>query len=621
MSIRIGMASYGQYSKFIEEIETDLPQDVELVVLNDLFSELETSIRKTEAMGSVDVFVGSGGNADFLEKYLKNIPLVRVKVTGFDLLNALKQVKPLSNHVALITRSQSFPELESVRELLNIRIETAIYGNEENLDLLLQTFSAQGIKDIIGSAYVLERAAQYDLRGHFIYSVDGVREAVYTAISLARSIQDAAEKAKKLSCILDYSAEGIILVDRNGIITDFNLSAERILKRRRKDIEGKSCREVLPNTQLDVVMEEKRPQYNKIQDLGNVKIVTNRSPIINNGEVIGALATFFSVSNIKKAESSIRQHQFRSEYTARYSFYHMIGQSEAFVKMKQLAMQYAGHDAVMLITGRSGTGKDLLAQCVHNASRRSKELFVAVDCSAYSAALLERELFGSEEGALAAGSRKGKQGAFELAHHGTIYLNEIGDLPLKIQTRLLRVIEEREVLRIGSDAAVSVDVRILASTNRNLPAMLREGTFREDLYYRLNILPVYVPELCERQDDIPVLLRHFITARRRDLTDRELEQISAAPMFMKYEWPGNVRELRNAAERFSILYQPGMDPGELAAGLLANPYAAASVSDEEKNLRETLRQAGGNREKAAALLGISRTTLWRKLREYQITDI
>lgn len=620
MSIRIGMASYGLFSKFIEEIETTLPQDVELVVLNDLFSELETSIRKLEATGNVDVFVGSGGNADFLEKYLKNIPLVRVKVTGFDLLNALKEVKPMGNHAAVITRSQSFPELEAVRELLNIQIEMATYEKEENLDLLLQSLSAQGIRDIIGSAYVLERAARYGLRGHFIYSVNGVREAVYTAISLTRNIQDAAEKAKKLSCILDYSAEGIILVDRNGIITDFNISAERILQRNRTDIVGKSCKEVLPNTQLDVVMEEKRPQFNKIQDLGNVKIVTNRSPIINNGEVIGALATFFSVNNIKKAEISIRQHQFKSEYIAKHSFHHIMGQSAALVQMKQQAGQYARHDACVLITGRSGTGKELVAQSIHNASLRSKELFVTVDCSAYSAALLERELFGFEDGASTGGNRKGKQGAFELAHHGTLYLNEIGDIPMKIQTRLVRIIEEGEVIRIGRDMAIAVDVRIIASTNRNLQVMLREGTFREDLYYRLNVLPIHMPELRECIEDIPVLIRHLIAAQRKDLNDWELDQIAAAKSFIKYEWPGNVRELQNVVERFCILYQQGVNPEELASSLLAIPYAKDFTSDEEKKIREILKQAGGNREKAAELLGISRTTLWRKLKEYHIDD-
>lgn len=621
MGIRIGVANYGLFSKFIEQIEQTLPKDVELVILNDLFSELETSIRKIEANRSVDVFVGSGGNGDFLEKYLKEIPLVRVQVTGFDLLNALQDVRQLSDSAAIITRRIPLRQLDQVKGVLNVHLETATYTQAKDVDDILRILFAQGIRDVIGAAYVLERASLMGMRGHFIYSIDGIREAFERAIALARNLKNSAEQAKKLNYILDYSAEGIILTDRNGIITDFNTSAERILRRKRSTVIGKSCKEALPNTQLHVVMEQRRPQYNKIQDLGNVKIVTNRSPIMYDQEMIGSLATFFSVSNIKKAELSIRQNQFQTSYLAQNSFFSLIGESGAYLRMKETATQYARYHAAVLICGKSGTGKSVVAQCIHNASPRKGERFVTLHCAAFSPAQLERELFGYEEGAVPNGRKNGKTGAIEQAHQGTLFLDEVCEIPVKLQARLLHVIENKEVLRIGGDIAVPVDIRIVATSGKDLQEMMRGGLFREDLYYRLNVLHIDVPELRERRSDIPLLIRHFIPAIRGDLTETEMTRISELPLFQDYDWPGNIRQLRNIVERFCIMFQPGEDLELLAARVMNfSPAAVSPPSEEEerKRLREALLASGGKREKAAELLGMSRTTLWRKLREHHI---
>ena len=335
MKIMVGIANYGLFSQFIEKIEPELPDDVELVILNDLFSELEDSIRKIESDNSVDVFVGSGGNAEYLEKYLSDIPLVKVEVTGFDIINALKEAKVFSNHTAVITYKTPVDQLEQVKEIFNIKVQEFVYSDKEEVDYILQSLYREGERDVIGSSYVLERAKLFGMRGHYIWSLEGVRSAINIAISLARYKKNDAEKVKKLNCILDYAAEGIIITDRTGIITDFNTSAERILNRSRGSIVGRHCSEVLPNTQLHTVMTEKRAQFNKIQDLGNVKIVTNRSPIIYNNEVIGALATFFSVSSIKSAEETIRRTQNFKGFIAKTHFCELDGISSSFLAAKK----------------------------------------------------------------------------------------------------------------------------------------------------------------------------------------------------------------------------------------------------------------------------------------------
>lgn len=621
MSIRIGVANYAGFYQFLEKLRPELPADVELVVLNDLFSELEKSVRRIEAEGSVDIFVASGGNADYLRRYLKTIPLVDVKVTGFDILNAVCEASAYSRNIAVITHSP-IPQLDHIQDALCVQLRPLVYQTPEELSMLLQSLSAEGIRDVIGTALVLEQAKMMDMRGHFIWSLDGVRTAIGTAIQMARQKKALQEKARTLDYLMDYSAEGIIITDKHGIITQYNSSAERIIGRSRKNVIGRHCEEVLPNTQLHTVMREKRAQFNRIQDLGNVKIVTNRSPIICEKEVIGSLATFFSTSTIKQAGESIRRSQDFSGYLAKANFSDLKTQSPQFAAVQTRAERYARSSSTILIFGATGTGKETFAQCLHNASPRKNEPFVRVNCAAIPAAMLEGELFGYEESS-GGNRRSGKTGSLELAHQGTLFLDEIGDIPLKIQARLLSAMEEKQFFRLGGDKPVPVDIRIIAATNRDLRAMVREGTFREDLYFRINVLELRLPSLSERKCDIPALARDFVQECRGDLTRQEVDTLCACPRFLEYDWPGNIRELHNVIERFCVNYTPGEDiPRSVAQALTFENFSSLpdAVSSGRRELEEALRLADGSRSAAAQILGISRTTLWRKMREFGMTE-
>lgn len=624
MSIRIGVANYAGFHQFLDKLRPELPPDVELVVLNDLFSELERSARRIEADGSVDIFVASGGNAEYLERYLKTIPLVHVKVTGFDILNAICEARAYSSNIAVITHSP-IPQLEQIQDALNVQLRPLVYQAPEDLSVILQSLYAEGIRDVIGTALVLEQAKMLDMRGHFIWSLDGVRSAVETAIQMARQKKALQEKARTLDYLMDYSAEGIIITDKHGIITQYNSSAERIIGRNRKNVIGKHCEEVLPNTQLHTVMREKRAQFNRIQDLGNVKIVTNRSPIVCEKEVIGSLATFFSTSTIKQAGESIRRSQNFSGYLAKANFSDIKTQSPQFAAVQAQAQRYARSSSTILIYGATGTGKETFAQCLHNASPRKNEPFVRVNCAAIPAGMLEGELFGYEE--TSTGNRRsGKTGFLELAHQGTLFLDEIGDIPLKIQARLLSALEEKQFFRLGGDKPVPVDIRIIAATNRDLRAMVREGTFREDLYFRINVLELRLPNLSQRKCDIPALVRDFVQEGRSDLSRQEVDTLCACPRFLEYDWPGNIRELHNVIERFCVNYVPGEDISRsIAQALTFENFSTLSrqpdaISQERHELEEALRLANGSRSAAAQILGISRTTLWRKMRELGLTE-
>lgn len=625
MNIRIGITNYGVFAQYIDLLQEELPENVELFVINDVFSDLENVIKRMEKEKSVDVLVSSGFIATQLENYLEEIPLVKIETNGFDILRAVQEAKHFSDHAAVITHETEIKELAELNEISIIQVESFTYQKRDEVDYILQSLFRQGIFDIIGSSYVLDRAKMFGMRGHLIWSLRGVRSAVQSAIVIAQNLKQIEEKAKKLNCVLDYAAEGIVIIDKNGIVTDFNVAAERILRRKRGSVIGKHCTEVLPNTELLTVMKERTPQYNKIQDVGHVKIITNRSPIFYNGEIIGALATFFSVNNIKNAEVTVCRNQYQRNYSARYSFESLVGLSESFAQVIEDAKVYARAEFPILLYGRSGTGKGILAQCIHNESARHAERFVTVDCASIPSASFERELFGSEDSAVSGGGRSGKSGLFEIAHEGTLFLDEVSELPLKIQNRLLRAIENHEIFRVGGNAFIPVNVRIIASSNRDLWDMVQNGTFREDLYYRLNVLNLRLPDLARRKEDIPLFIDYFLAEIRPELSRPEREMVYNHPAFTRYSWPGNIRELRNILERFCAHYQTGCDIDALVQKVLPeNDFAPAVLENvregEQRMILEALLQARGNRAKAAEILGMSRTTLWRKIKELNLDE-
>ncbi len=682
MGVRIAIASYGTFEQFIHQVKPFYSDDVEFVILNALFEDLKDEVRRLEKDHSVDVFVGSGGNGRFLEKYVQETPFVKVKVTGFDFLLALKKAARFSSRAGLITFHERVPFVASVKELLNVQVTERVYHQTSEVDQVLDELYNQGIEDVIGTAYVLERAALKGMRGHYIWSVDGVKFAVDTAVQVALAKRRDAKKAHKLASILQTIHEGVIVTDELGIVNEFNTSAEKILRIDRGDVIGKQVQDVLPNTRLNVVIDRRQEEYNKIQDVGNVKILTNRCPIFSQGRLIGALATFQNIEEVSEAEGKIRRKLYTRGFVAATHFGDMQGESPSFCNAVHIGREYAKSDATILISGETGTGKELFAQSIHNESARSRMPFVAINCAAVPPNILESELFGYEEGAFTGARRGGKKGVFELAHQGTLFLDEIGEISMDIQLRFLRSLEQREVFRLGGEKVVPVDIRVIAATNKDLWRMVKEGKFRQDLYYRLNVLAIHLPALRERGEDIPLLINHFLGELRPDLSAEKRLELCQLPRLRAYRWPGNIRELKNVVERIAVLYQGGMTPEQLTGQALfihgadevetcpegggttppecplphtgavpraarhhpstssqsTQATAAASIPDsqaasalppgddlaswiqadkrrrEQEQILLALRKSGGNRSKAAELLGVSRSTLWRKLR-------
>ncbi|MEW6115251.1 MAG: sigma 54-interacting transcriptional regulator, partial [Thermodesulfobacteriota bacterium] len=404
------------------------------------------------------------------------------------------------------------------------------------------------------------------------------------------------------------------------------------------------------------------PRLGEVLRLRDKTLVANVAPIRVDGEPLGTVITLTEASELQQIEWKIRQQLAEQGTVARYRLEDFIGQSEPVRLLKQRVRAFAATDSTILICGETGTGKEILAHSIHHLSRRRKGPFVSVNCSALPKELVESELFGYEEGAFTGARKRGKPGLFELAHTGTIFLDEVGTLPLDAQAKLLRVIEEKRVMRLGGVRLIPVDVRIIAATNTNLQEAIERNEFRQDLFFRLNILNVRVPPLRERPEDIPLLLEHFVRSLGGELRRISLPRSPLVDRLQSYQWPGNVRELKNFAERFVTSASHEADAeacfSRLARELLAchgqqntesapvpatpveavhhqredgGPTANGPVSTVEeaaqmvaRSQRDLLYSVGmslnWNRKKMAKALGISTTTLWRRLKKAGINE-
>lgn len=435
------------------------------------------------------------------------------------------------------------------------------------------------------------------------------------------------DQAETLQAILNNISDGVITYDTDLRITSFNRAAEEITGYKASEAMGAQCRDIFrcsvcdPSCGMYQTSQNQIPNDNGEIRLerkdGGIRIARVGTAILrdSSGCLTGTVVTFRDLSEL---------HSLKKELLGRYQFHSIIGKSHKMQEIYALIEDVGESDATVLVLGESGTGKELIARAIHHQSRRSQYPFVKVNCSALAETLLESELFGHVKGAFT-GAYRDKIGRFELAQQGSIFLDEIGDISPNIQLKLLRVLQEREVERVGDSKVINVDVRIIAATNRNLRQLVDEGKFREDLFYRLNVIPVSIPPLRERKEDIPLLVDHFIS-RFNEQTGKNIVGITreALNILMDYTWPGNIRQIENAIEHaFVKSHGRSIEPVSLPMEVcMASKHFQATMvgpTDERETLLAALQRAGWNKAKASRDLGIDRVTLWRKVKKYNIT--
>ena len=429
-----------------------------------------------------------------------------------------------------------------------------------------------------------------------------------------------------------------VIVDKDGIITAINQAYLNELGIEKEAAIGRHILDVTPNSHLPEILKTGRTDKVDLWSLNGRDTVITRLPIMKDGQIIGAMAKsiFLDMSGaqllIKKLqetqkELNIYKEAIRQSYQASWYFDDLIGNDSEFVKVKALAYHLSKTVSTILITGESGTGKELFAHAIHNASNRYLAPFVRINCAALPESLLESELFGYEEGAFTGARKGGKPGKFELANGGTIFLDEIGDMPLTMQTKLLSVLQERVVERVGGTRLIATNVRVIAATNRDLESMVMNKEFRQDLYYRLNVVRLRIPPLRERPSDIPILINELMYRINKDL-NTNIYNISAraVQLLQSYPWHGNVRELENILERAINLADMNHDKflsyrnfpslTDTFSDNRQETLMEAMESLEKQMIMKTLKEADGNKTHAARQLGIHTSALYRKLSKY-----
>ncbi|PLR96942.1 sigma-54-dependent Fis family transcriptional regulator [Bacillus sp. T33-2] len=458
---------------------------------------------------------------------------------------------------------------------------------------------------------------------------------------MAQELQTVKKLKKTLETALDHAYDGILMSDEYRRVKMVSPPLLQLFGLEKEDVLDQQVDKVLPQLKLDSVYRTETADISDFKEINGIKYIVHRIPIIEDGKVIGAIGkVMFRQLNqvndlfkkLQQAENkaSFYHRQLQKSESARYNWDHILTSDPYMEKLKKSAARAAKGRSTVLIRGESGTGKELFAHAIHNSSARSNGKFVVVNCAAIPEDLLESEFFGYEEGAFTGAKQRGKIGKFDLANGGTLFLDEIGDMSVSLQAKLLRVLQEREFYRVGGTVRVQVDVRIIAATNRDLEEMVREGEFREDLYYRLNVISLNIPPLRDRISDtdylIDQLMKELNTVLGTSITGIESR---ARDALLIYEWPGNIRELRNVLERAMTFAEHGKIQVEDLPDYLLSQISFEDTGQEQKvsvfenaeltAIKKALAQTHGNKAKAARMLGISRSGLYEKIKKYHIT--
>jgi PAS domain S-box-containing protein len=595
----------------------------------------------------VEVIVSTRGNNLFIKDHTK-IPVIAVPENRFDIFSPLARVAKRYGPKVTIFFYREYPEgFNEITEILGFEPDVRVFQGSSHLEVLLEELQGSD-RIIVGGGYVCQTASA---QGFITEQVNRSRESLVSALETAKELAMVRRQERKesfrLQAILDWAHEGIIATDENGLITLFNKAAEKIFGLRPSEVLNRNSQKVLSNAKLHEVIGTTEASIGQIIQIGNAAVAANRVPIVNDGHISGMVATFQPVKNIQEIEEKIRRELIPDTKGNRYNFSDIKGHSRAIQATVELAGKYADTDEAVLILGGSGTGKELFAQSIHGASKRMKKPFLAVNCAAIPGNLLESELFGYSEGAFTGARKGGKPGLFELAHGGSLFLDEIGDMPVDIQAKLLRVIQEKEVRRVGGENLVRVDVLIIAATHQNLLELVAAGKFREDLFYRLDVLRLNIPPLVDRKEDIPHLTMGILN-RISDLSSKQKRAIVASLSIRSdYDWPGNVRELENIVRRLAVLTNGLCEPEARAVARQAlSQFCGGKVrylpqnnshitlqlpvncklkeiiaKTEKEVIQQMVLLCGGDRARAARSLGIGRTTLWRKSSDDSVLEL
>jgi transcriptional regulator with PAS, ATPase and Fis domain len=570
--------------------------------------------------------------------------LIPLRVQTNDFYKALVKASKINNEVNVINYQKEYIQVEpenlngitdDLDAIFKIKINQYTYDTAEDASKLVSRLNSEGKKVVIGSGLVVRLAKEQGMEGVLWYGKESVGLSVDIAFNVITAKLNEQSNQKRQNYILDNFNEGVINLNVIGRVLSINQHAVELLGLSDYgDLHSQHINDILPHSEILDVLSTNKVVKDMVVPYNKRTLFLNTLPINVNGNFNGIVALFSDAETLQQQENKIRRKMHSKGDTAKYHFSDIIGQSEQMIKAVNKAKKFARSDSNVLILGESGTGKELFAQSIHNESLRSSQPFIAVNCAAIPENLLESEFFGYNDGAFTGAKKGGNPGLFELAHNGTVFLDEIGEIPLSMQAKLLRVLQENVVRRLGSPTAIPINVRVISATNVNLIEDVKNGKFRMDLYYRIAVLNLFLPKLSNRKGDIALLVKSF-TAKNYPAFFPLIEDVLSdiVALLEENEWHGNIREFENTLERlFAYLETPHNNTKKdvlnyLQESIEENHFLLDQVNFENASyqevikdievnkIKEVLEKTNGNKKEAAKILGISRSTLWRKLND------
>lgn len=647
MSATISILGQGDFINLAKRITTTMATrlNVDIQVFEsqpeDSHEMIHTLLPIVEKTGT-DIIITGRFIKDLLESKT-NIPVIQLHLTPSDILSAVKKSIPFSARIAIamFDLADLKYDYSTLQDLLNIKLEYITYRTPAELQQKIKEFSNIG-GAVIGTGFAVTFAKKYSLPGTLIYSENSIIESIERAIEIIRYKREEEKRNQEFKAIINSVRDGIIATNAQDHITIVNDSARNLLQLPHKNLIGKKLSHSVPHDSFHELTDQENFQ-DKIIKFEHTRLNTNKTSIYQKGLKIGNVLTFQDITDIQKIEQKYRFENEAKGQVAKAHFEDIICANDAMRRTIEQAKKFSLTESTILIIGETGTGKELLAQSIHNHSKRKTYPFVAINCAALPETLLESQLFGYEDGAFTGASKNGKKGLFEVAHNGTVFLDEINSISLHFQARLLRVLQEKEVVRVGGNKVIPINIRVIAAANEDLIHLVKNNKFRADLYYRLNVLKVHVPPLRNRMEDIPLLTEQFLLNRNAELF-RTIEPFmrKLSGELQKYHFPGNIRELYNILERFSILCEPGelLNPESSTQIILEciedrsserlenaqkielemkGSYKESMMEAEKVIMKKYLETFHGDISTLASKLGMGRTTFYRKLKELNIT--
>lgn len=594
-----------------------------------------SALVKRKITSRTKIIAARANSAKLIKKWYPEIQVIEIPLTSYDILRSMEKVKIFGKTIGLVTTNDFLLDKALFEEIFQVKILNYSLTPTENFRLVIEQAINDGADVILGGALAYNVAKDLNIKCITLQMGMESMNRTLSEIKLIKETIDFESRSQQfLSLLMDNILEGIISINSDGKIKSVNSVIEKIFGLSSKLLIEQDIEKIFNYSDNCISINNLINNESKIIVINGYELIIRKLPLIDNNNNLGTIITLHETKNIHNMENVIRQKKYFRNKEARYTFEDIIGESSTIRDSISLGRDYAKTDFNVLITGETGSGKELFAQSLHNESHRKNKPFIAINCAAIPKNLLESELFGYVEGAFTGAAKKGKLGLFEIAHEGTVFLDEISEMNFESQGALLRFIQEKYMTRLGSNEMIPIDVRIIAATNKNLKKMVNENRFRNDLYYRLNVLNLTLPSIRERKSDIIIFLKYFL-ANESKISGNIISFSDEAKIFIEeYSWPGNVREIRNIAQRILATANSAIvtkeflekiidfkitDTHSLNYEILEKNNFTTKEKNQKSEIEFALTKFKGNTAEVSVFLKISKATLWRRMKKYHIT--